>query len=393
MQALAQDSNGHGAQSAYHSYLSNFEDLLVGTTSSLATWHSAKPDDGSQLQPYGVLVAGLQQALKNLLARQSLTQGYTTALTKVFEMKTLPQLGHACLSATCKILEQNQLPSPAYPAIMAAVIMILDQQPDTEQIRVLCKLLSSTVRSCQDIDFPAIFNLLQVLHKAHAKTDAAIFGSLCFILQVHLLQGSCFDVPTQQLLTLDLVQAWVSAAFRFCNQPDRSLPSELLCMLEDADETLQHFSIVINDAVARTHCLVDLCTQLARLRVSPMMALLNMQLGPSAVNEEIFAALLQVHGSSLELDATAMQYLLRLFQQSSHAVLLLEIAGLLLRALQDPRGLAKGAIAEVRLHSIHALLPLPCCVILPRHAWGLFRPRSIIAKQPQYSWGSSSHLV
>ncbi|KAK9820719.1 hypothetical protein WJX74_002690 [Apatococcus lobatus] len=71
-----------------------------------------------------------------------------------------------------------------------------------------------------------------------------------------------------------------------------------------------------------------------------------MQLGRSAVNEEIFTTLLQVHGSSLELDTNILQSLLSLYQQSAHGCLLLEIARLLLRALRDPRGVTKGNVAE-----------------------------------------------
>ena len=108
-----------------------------------------------------------------------------------------------------------------------------------------------------------------------------------------------------------------------------------------------HFSDVISNAVSRTHCLEDLCTQLARFRVSPATDLLNMQLGSSPVNEEIFAALLQVHSSLLELDAPIIHSLLVLHQQSSNGALLLEIARLLVRALQDPRVLSKDTIAEV----------------------------------------------
>ena len=213
LQALVQE--GAGGHSAYQRYSSKFQDLLFINTSSLANW--SRDIQGSQAQRYGVLVTGLQQALRHLLEHPSMLQGCTTALTRLFEMPSPPLLGQACLSATCRVLAQGRLPSPAYPSIMAAVVGALTRQQDTEQAGVLYKLLSSTLESCRGLELALIFDLLQRLQLAYSSTATSVSGSLCFILHVQLLQGSSLDATNNQMLTSNLVHSWLAAAFRFCN--------------------------------------------------------------------------------------------------------------------------------------------------------------------------------
>ena len=377
VQALVPEDEGTVPQPAYRRYLSSLQDVLLSTSStpSLANWRTVQPqqDHDDQLKPHGMLVAGLQQALRNLLACEAAPQGCTSTLMKTFAAQSPALVGQTCLDATCKVLAQNRHQSAAYPSILAAVCRSLDQLQETDRVRVFSKLLSSTVNSCQGLGLPTIFSLLQRLHAAYLEFRPAPLGSLCFLLQVQLLKGCASDGLDQPLLTSEIVESWIASAFFFCSQPAQSVASSTPDG-EEPDETSSQFSAIISQAASRSMCLTDLCTQLATLNASPAVPLLKMQLGSSPVNEHTFAALLGEHSLSLKLDQTITQSLLNLFQRTSHRLLLLALAKLFLRGFQDPRGLDKRNIAEVGLGTLAQQWS----------CWHHVRPSQILVKHLQY---------